>query len=246
MYAVILGRQPMAEELSLGLQFVARDDAPPPPLSPVEELAEAWRYGYGGYVESTKRVGTFTEFSHFTGDAWQAGPELPDTLTGWVMLNSEGGHTGKDQAHAAIRRWIAPDDGIVGIEGALKVPAEKGDGVRGRIVSSRSGPIGEWTVEVKKKGEAAKPMTTKAEGIAVHAGDTIDFVVDLRSTQENDEFTWTIDVKLESAERSSNAAGDVTNWNSAATFRKPRPTPLGIWARYAQVLLMSNEFVFVD
>ena len=93
----------------------------------------------------------------------------------------------------------------------------------------------------------AVPVTTNAEGVAVHAGDTIDFVVDLRGTQENDDFTWTVDVKLNSAERGSHAAGDdVTSWNSAATFRKPRATPLGIWARYAQVLLMSNEFVFVD
>jgi hypothetical protein len=252
MYAKILGRRPTAEELSLGLQFVVRDDAPPPPLSPVEVLAEAWRYGYGGYDESTKRVGKFTEFSHFTGDAWQAAPELPDTLTGWVMLNAEGGHTGKDQAHAAIRRWVAPHDGKVRIEGALKVAAEKGDGVRGRIVSSRSGPLGEWTVEVKKKGEAAKPVPTEAKEIAVHAGDTIDFVVDLRETQENDAFTWTVDVKLEAlqletAERGSNAVSDdLKSWDSAATFRKPRAPPLGIWARYAQVLLMSNEFVFVD
>jgi hypothetical protein len=251
MYAAILGRRPTAEELSLGLQFVARDDAPPPPLSPVEVLAEAWQYGYGGYDESTKRVGRFTEFSHFTGDAWQAAPELPDTHTGWVMLNTEGGHTGKDQAHAAIRRWVAPRAGVVRVDGSLKLAAEKGDGVRGRIVSSRSGPAGEWIVEVKKKGEAAKPVPTEAKDIAVHAGDTIDFVVDLRENQENDAFTWTVAVQLEavqleSAERASNAADNLTSWDSAATFRKPRAPPLGIWARYAQVLLMSNEFVFVD
>jgi hypothetical protein len=247
MYAVILGRRPTAEELSLGLQFVARDDAPPPPLSPVEVLAEAWKYGYGGYDEATKRVGKFTEFSHFTGDAWQAASELPDTHTGWVMLNAEGGHTGKDQAHAAIRRWVAPRAGTLRVDGSLKLAAEKGDGVRARIVSSRSGPVGEWVIDVKKKGEAAKPLSTNAENIAVHAGDTIDFVVDLRESQENDGFIWTVAVQLENAERGSNApADDLTSWDSAATFRKPRAPPLGLWARYAQVLLMSNEFVFVD
>jgi hypothetical protein len=247
MYAVILGRRQTAEELSLGLQFVARDDAPPPPPSPVEALAEAWRYGYGGYDEATKRVSAFTEFSHFTGNAWQAAPELPDTHTGWVMLNAEGGHTGKDQAHAAIRRWVAPSAGKLRIEGALKAAAEKGDGVRGRIVTSRSGPVGEWLIEPKKKGEVAKPVTTTAEGIAVHAGDTIDLVVDLRGTPENDEFSWTVSMQLESSDRGSDAAADdVTIWDSAATFRKPSAPPLGIWARYAQVLLMSNEFVFVD
>jgi hypothetical protein len=242
MYALIFGRRPTAEELSLGLQFVARDDAPPPPPSATELLAEAWRYGYGGYDESTKRVSAFTEFSHFTGSAWQAAPELPGTHTGWVMLTAEGGHTGKDVNHAAIRRWVAPRDGQARIEGNLKLAAEKGDGVRGRIVSSRNGPVGEWVIEPKKKPEA-----TNSERIAVRAGDTIDFVVDLRGTPENDAFTWTVTVQLAQADSGSDGAPDsTTRWDSAATFRKPKAPPLSIWARYAQVLLLSNEFVFVD
>jgi hypothetical protein len=38
-------------------------------------------------------------------------------------------------------------------------------------------------------------------------------------------------------------------WNSAAEFAGPPekpPTPLSAWEKYAQVLLQSNEFAFVD
>jgi hypothetical protein len=35
-------------------------------------------------------------------------------------------------------------------------------------------------------------------------------------------------------------------WNASADFRGPAARPLGIWERYAQVLLETNEFAFVD
>jgi hypothetical protein len=235
MYAIVLGRQPTAEEVSLGLQFVAKkDDAPPPP--PANELlAEAWQFGYGAYDEGAKRVSGFTAFPHFTGDAWQGGPALPDAKTGHATLNAEGGHTGNDAAHAVIRRWRAPRDGTLRIEGTLKLAEDKGDGVRGRIVSSASGPAGEWTAEPKKKSHK-----TTADGLAVKAGDTIDFIVDLVSTVEHDTFTWPVILHLDSE------GSAATSWDSSATFRKPKFQPIDVWARYAQVLLLSNEFVFVD
>jgi hypothetical protein len=38
------------------------------------------------------------------------------------------------------------------------------------------------------------------------------------------------------------------SWDCARDFRGPTrdPNPLGPWGKYAQVLLSSNEFVFVD
>jgi cytochrome c553 len=236
LYEVIFGRKPTTKELSLGLQFVAQPETTPPPLSATALLAEAWQYGYGAYDEASQRMQGFTPFTHFTGSAWQAGPALPDPQAGWAMLSAEGGHPGNDPAHAAIRRWVAPRDGTVKIEGALTVRMDASkDGVRGRIVSSRAGRVSEWIAEPKQKAQK-----TTAEGLAVKAGDMIDFVVDLRDNIENDTFIWTAVVQLDSAD------GDTTRWDSAATFREPRPRPLNIWARYAQVLLLSNEFVFVD
>jgi hypothetical protein len=240
LYQAALGRSPTADELALGLEFVAKQSAAPPLPSPEEILAESWQYGYGSYDEATKRISSFTPLAHFTGAAWQASSTMPDPQTGWAMISAEGGHAGNDLAHAVIRRWTAPRDGLVRIEGNIKLTEPDGDGVRARVVASGSGPAGEWIAEPKKK-----PEKTNVERVPVKAGETIDFVVDLRNTIEHDSFSWIVVVHFQSV-GDVGAAGDPIVWDSAATFRRPRPNPTDVWARYAQVLLVSNEFVFVD
>src|SRR6185436_12622739 len=111
------------------------------------------------------RVKEFRALPHFTGSAWQGGAKLPDEKLGWVTLNAEGGHVGNDLKHAAIRRWTAPRDGIISIKGRLNHAEEKGDGVRARIVASRSGVLGEWTAHSNK-------ATTSVERVEVKRGDT--------------------------------------------------------------------------
>jgi hypothetical protein len=100
--------------------------------------------------------------------------------------------------------------------------------VRGRIVSSRLGEIASWAVN----GSSAQ---TQISGVAVEPGDTIDFIVDGRGDPENDGFGWAPSIK----------SGDRT-WPAAAAFAGPAPLRLDVWARYAQVLLGANEFMFVD
>jgi hypothetical protein len=130
-----------------------------------------------------------------------------------------------------VRRWTSPVSGKLNIEGTLRhgQPAVPyGDGVRGRVVSSRHGEIAAWSVN----GGSAE---TKLTGITVEPGDTIDFVVEARTDPENDGFNWSPTLKV----------GDKT-WNAKNDFAGPAPTPLNTWARYAQVLLNTNEFAFVD
>jgi hypothetical protein len=105
-----------------------------------------------------------------------------------------------------------------------------GDGVRARIVSSRHGELASWIVN----GSGAEAALT---GITVEKGDAIDFVVDGRADTENDAFTWAPKIRLEGAEK---------EWNASADFRGPTAKPLSVWERYAQVLLETNEFAFVD
>ena len=62
-------------------------------------------------------------------------------------------------------------DGKLAISGPLSHHSKNGDGIRGRIVSSRSGLAGEWTVKLGKQ-------ETKVAGIEVKKGDTIDFITD--------------------------------------------------------------------
>ena len=157
-----------------------------------------------------------------------------------VLLNAAGGHPGNDPQHAAIRRWTAPRDAQLAITGALKHESDPGDGVRGRIVSSRLGIVGEWTVHHAKE-------QTAVEGMEVKRGDTIDFVVDCQSGPDSDSFSWAPTIKLISPSPDSRAALTKT-WDAREDFSGPKetPRPLDAWEKFAQVLLLSNEAMFVD
>ncbi|HKX61788.1 MAG TPA: PSD1 and planctomycete cytochrome C domain-containing protein [Verrucomicrobiae bacterium] len=237
LYEVAFQRTPDAEEMALARAFLAtQSDAESAPESPV------WTYGFGKFEENKQQVENFTPLPHWTGYAWQGGEKLPDAKLGWVILNGDGGHVGNDQNHAAIRRWLAPRDGVVSIEGELNHPSEKGDGVRGRVVSSRIGLLGVWTAQ---NGKVATPL----EGVEVRKGDTLDFVADCRHSVEFDSFHWSPVVKMTVEQRVKNP-DTITEWNAKADFSgppKPSPRrPLNAWEKLAQVMLLANETIFVD
>jgi len=242
LFALAYQRAPGADELKIGRQFVQAQKNASPESLPV---AAGWHYGYGEFDETAKQVTGFHPLPHFTGSAWQGGGQLPDATLGWVMLNAEGGHVGNDRQHAAVRRWVAPRDGSVQILGTLAHATDKGDGVRGFLVSSRAGELGRWTVHNDK-------AATQFDKVEVKAGDTIDFLTDLGATVENDSFTWAPKIKYLGAAtrpRSRLAADQSGEWNAETDFGQPgreQPKPLDPWQKYAQVLLLSNELAFVD
>ena len=109
-------------------------------------------------------------------------------------------------------------------------------------MSSRSGLVGQWLVDGPAKGakivdQDESKAVANVESISVKAGDTLDFVVDSRDDPELDAFTWKI--KIEDV-----AGGGA--WDSERDFKGPAVRPLTSCGRAAQVLLMSNEFAFVD
>ena len=218
--------------LAQAARFAARvqDDAVSSPALPAAAAAlvaqveplplpepPAWQYGWGTWDTASDRVAEFQPFGHWTGSSWQAGPELPDPAHGWVLLSAAGGHPGAGLDHAVVRRWIAPADGTLAIRGALEHGSENGDGVHGRIVSSRAGSIGEWLVH---HGAAE----TAIESLTVAAGDTIDLVVDCQAHETSDSFTWRVELTLE------REGQPTATWDSAAQFAGPAAavTPLDV------------------
>ncbi len=149
---------------------------------------QEWQYGYGSYDETSNRTGSFTPLTHWSGSRWQAGENFPDPKVGYVSLHATGGHPdilGRD----VIRRWTAPAGGQVKITGNLSHGSPNGDGVRGRIVSSRSGKSGEW---VAFNGGTDTPVND----LTVEQGDTIDFVTDCRTAHTSDSFNWPVTITL--------------------------------------------------
>ena len=68
---------------------------------------------------------------------------------------------------------------------------------------------------------------------------------DPKANDDNDTFTWKVDITFVNAKNPKVEVG----FNSAEDFRGPRPPvapPLSPREKFAQVLLMSNEFLYID
>jgi hypothetical protein len=244
LYRTLFQRKPTERQLEAGIEFIQAAEALPP-VEPPKPPAPVWFYGYGEYDETARQIKQFEPLPHFSGEAWQGGEKWPDEKLGWVRLTAEGGHAGNDLQHAAVRRWIAPYAATISITGTIRHEHKPGDGIRARIVSPRHGLLGEWVLH-NEEAEA------KIESIQVSPGDPIDFVVDFRANLNSDDFKWTPSIKLtREALRPAEAAvaSEANDWNAKRDFTGPPtapPRPLEPWEKYAQVLLLSNEFTFVD
>ena len=96
-----------------------------------------------------------------------------------------------------------------------------------------------------------KSAETKVDAIALKQGETLDFVVDngRANNVDSDSFSWPVTITKQAA--AEPVAGDDSggSWNSVKEFTGPPAAPanpMTPWEKYAQVLLESNEFVFVD
>jgi mono/diheme cytochrome c family protein len=231
LYRTALQRNPQPEEISLAERFVDEQAKIPPPEPPVE----IWKYGYGE-LDRNFALTSFKPLPHFTGKAWQGSEKLPDDKLGWLTIGATSGHPGGGLKNAIVRRWIAPQDCTVSISGTLEHSSESGDGVRGAILCSRAGLLSLSPVYNSKR-EMSVPR------VEVKKGDTIDFIVDSNVTLDSDSFNWAPNIKT-----IAGSSGTALAWNAKQDFSGPvEPiVPLNAWEKYAQVLLMSNEFAFVD
>ena len=213
-----------AEHLAKRLRAETPNDLDREITRPFEERFPSrqglWQYGYGAVAESASGVGSppvtvqFQPLAHWTGNQWQAGAAFPDAVAGYALLHPSGGHPGDDQSRAVIRRWTAPKNGFVAITGTLRHPSESGDGVRARIISSRSGLAGTWTA---KTGS----VETAVARIEVQQGDVLDLVTDCLENVTSDSFEWLVSLRMTDA-----GGSELDRWESAADFHGPLTTTL--------------------
>ena len=99
-------------------------------------------------------------------------------------------------------------------------------------MSSARGQIAEYEVAPK----ATVPCAI--ERIEVAAGETLDFIVESKGDDNSDSFTW----------RTVLYSADGISYDAKKQFAGPPPKiePFTPWERFAQVLLETNEFLFVD
>jgi hypothetical protein len=231
LYRIGLRRAPAHHESESGLQFLSETtmDAPVPP----------WSYGYGRFNDATKTVASFTALPHYAPGQWRGSAEFPDPTLRWVSLTAGGGHPGATPDTSCIRRWRSDISSDIAISGAIKRYSEMGDGDFAYIVSSRDGML--WTSHVPHGTIDPAVLRTHVE-----PGDTIDFVVACGETDGYDGFEWAPEIRrIQEGATFANYAGRL-EWSAAIDFAGPMPAPLAPIEQLAQVLLLTNEFMFVD
>jgi hypothetical protein len=221
LYRRILQREPSAAEIESSLQALES-------LKHARQTGTRWQNGYGQYDETAKTV-KFTPFPWYGKEAWRASEKMPDPQLAYTQISANGGHPGSDAAHAAIRRWNVPESGTVRITGEVALPSKESRGIRALIVHSRKGLL--WKADVLPEGKVASETGT----VAVEAGDIIDFILDNAGDPGSDSFNW--------APVIHDTVSGLVVAGAARDFGGPGTSA---WEAYAQVLLCTNEFLFVD
>ena len=212
-YQYALARKPNQRELTQALAFLG-DEA-------------RWQYGHANCPADATAVQGFQALP-FIGGYYHGGEKMPHPVLSYVFVNSTGMHPGKTTAVCSVRRWVAPMAGTLRIAGELAHPSDKGDGVRGRILSGGR----QHAVGLAKQGKV-----DMAAEFAVAPGQIVDFVVDPQGYESWDSCEWAPVLRLHDEQ-----GKELGRWDAAAEFAGPAPAR----ADFAQVLLMSNEFMFVD
>ncbi|HYF37516.1 MAG TPA: DUF1553 domain-containing protein, partial [Prosthecobacter sp.] len=235
-YRLLYQKGATPEQEATALAFI--QNAASPQVPPDSEAAKAWQYGYGEWDETAGRVKTFTPLPHFDGKAWQGGANWPDVRLGWAQITAEGGHPGNDRRHAVVRRWTAPEGGSYTVTSTLAHVPEAGDGIRAFIGQSGKGQLRAITLH-------AAEAVMNVDALELQAGDTLDFVVDIGEGLNNDQFLWAPRLSLTG---STGSGGDIRSreWNASKDFYAFAIEALDPWEQLIQVLMLSNEFMFVD
>ena len=236
-YAKLFQRSPTPDELAFAQRFVQADTTP---VIAEADHSKSWQYGYGEWDEGTGRVKDFKPLPHFTGSAWQGDEAWPNEKLGWAQLTAEGGHPGNDRKHAVVRRWIAPAGGTYDLHSTLIHEPEVGDGIRAFVSHSRLGKLRSTTLLGSK-------ADLNLDAIAFQTGDTFDFIVDIGNGLNSDQFLWPPKI-TPSVTAITGAGGDSPSdaWDARQDFSAQPKSQLNAWEQLVQVLMLSNEFMFVD
>ncbi len=238
LYRATYQREPTSEQVEAARAFVTSAADEPATMAPPATLA--WSYGYGTVDPTTGPGKEFHPFPHYSGKAWGGGPRWPDPTLGWAQITAEGGHPGDDLKRSIFRRWTSPIKGVIAIESILTHTEASGDGVRAWLASSRHGVLKTSVVHNAK-------VDFNAESVAVEPGDTIDFVVDVRDGLNSDQHLWAPKIRVVDGDAFAVAGSTpVSDWDAVRDFSGPMTERLKPWEQLAQVLLMANEFLFID
>jgi hypothetical protein len=243
LYHRVLKREARPDEVELAQRFAA--DAAS--LSG-RTSAFIWKYGHG-QIEKTPdgqvKLAGFSELKHFgktaqTKNRWYPTGTYPDKDFGHFQIGIGAGHPGKNSP--TVLQWTSPfEKERIRLSGNIKRSNNQGNGVRAWILSSKQGKVAEQFVRPTGTVE----MNAQIE---IQQDETLSFVVEAENGDTNsDSYTWAPRIER------INEDGSLTPITQADTdfcgpegWPQNRAKPQSPLSQLAQVLMMSNEFQFVD
>ncbi|HEY1083113.1 MAG TPA: DUF1549 and DUF1553 domain-containing protein, partial [Prosthecobacter sp.] len=244
LYHRVLLRDARPEEVELAQRFC--NDA-----NDLGRLAAAfvWRYGWG-QVEKDPASGKislagFTPLPHYgkVGQntlRWTPEKNFPSKEFGHFYIGVGNGHPGSNWP--AVMQWTSPyEKEKIRITGTIKRANERGNGVRVWIISNKAGKIREELVKPTGSVEINADLEVTRDEV-------LSFVVESENKNtDSDSYTWAPRIERLAPDGSlspiTRADTDFCGPAGWPVNRLKAQTPL---SQLAQVLMMSNEFQFVD
>ena len=229
----VVQREPNADEQRMMTDFLSR---PVGTKAVGVDPRSSWQYGIAS-IDKSNSLRDFRPFAVFKSDRWQSAADFPSSdEDSYASLTKEGGHPGRDNRHSVVRRWQAPETGRVTLIGQMGHRGEKGDGIRSTILVNNRSIFSETQI---RNNRPYGPISA-----AVKKGQFVDLVASPGESESFDSFFWRTRIKLRTGD------GRIIEADSEQDFSGPFNSqsnqPLDRLAQLAQVLMMSNEFAFVD
>jgi len=226
LFHLTYAREPSVVEVNKMNEFIKFNQVDMPNIKEYQ-----WQYGYSDFNPESKRIDHFSPMQYYSGTDWRMGEVYPDKTFRYMSLSAKGGHAG-DKNNSAVRRWTSPQSGVLKIASILKHSREGGDGIYGYVISDKKGLLGEWHAY---QSEAEVKLS-----VAVESNERIDFVVYCGKNTTCDSFEWDPIMRLITPD-------DELVWQASEHFSGPREKKiLNQQDALAHILIMSNEFHFVD
>lgn len=241
MYHRILARDPRPEEVDAAQRFAADATA----LN--AEKPFRWSYGTMTLSQTPEGRPAFSEFKAFANltergagqKIWSHTAKIPDPEWGHSFWGNGNAHAAPNQ-HMVVARWHVPYDAKIAVDGVLNRSSDRGNGVRAWIWTPRTGVLAEFQATPQAK-KVATQLTAE-----VKQGETLCFIVSSDKSTDSDSFNWEPKISHLEGGTSELLTDFKNDFCDAARWPFGRARPQSAISQIAQVLMISNEFMFVD
>ncbi|MGB7343419.1 MAG: PSD1 and planctomycete cytochrome C domain-containing protein [Pirellulaceae bacterium] len=232
-YRRVLQRDANGHELAWASEYLSRAVSPAASLTDPRSL---WSYGVAD-VNERFAIKNFRPMRVFKGGHWQTADQLPNKdSNGYASLTKDGGHPGHTNAQSVVRRWQSPATGTVRAIGTMGHRGEQGDGVRTTILVNNKSIFSGVQV---RNNRPFGPVSARIE-----AGQFLDLVASPGEHDSFDSYFWKTQIRLSADDGRTYEADSAKDFSGP--FKAESSQPLDRLAQLAQVLLICNEFAFVD